>query len=84
MASEKVKSVILHGVPYVINDKNELFFYGSQPLLQIGTWNQATDTVTLLSDWQTKAEPFLHTYKEQLRIHTNDTLEKARALQIGS
>jgi hypothetical protein len=84
MATEKVKTVTLHGVPYVMNDKNELFFYGSQPLVKIGYWTPETQIVTLLDDWEKKAESFVTSYRNQLNTHTVNSLEKARELQLGS
>jgi hypothetical protein len=84
MATEKVKTVTLHGVPYVINDKNELFFYGSKPLVQIGNWAPDTQIVSLLDDWESKAEGFVKTYRTQLNTHTTLSLENASQLQLGT
>lgn len=90
-----MKTLILHGVPYNVNDMNQVFLYTKHstsssnaasespmtPAPQIGTYDPETQKLTLFPDWQTKSEEFLTVYRKMLQEVSTDALEKARILQ---
>jgi hypothetical protein len=92
-----MKTLILHGVPYNVNDTNQVFLYTKQttssssnvaastthltPSPQVGTYEPETQKLTLFHDWQTKSEEFLTMYRKTLQNDSAIALEKARVLQ---
>jgi hypothetical protein len=79
-----MKVQTIHGVPYHINESNQVFFYektltGSKPA--IGTWDATQQRLTLFSEWQTIVHDTVKSYRAQLNEHTEKELQKARELQ---
>ena len=75
-----MKTITIHGVPYTINDKHEVFLYKG-PEIAIGSWNIETQILTLHPNWQELAAPFLASYREQVGISAKDAIQKAKELQ---
>ena len=75
----KNTTLTIHGVPYTVNEKQEAFLYNSS--VCIGTWDSATQTLHLKDDWQTISQPFLDSYREQVRATSVAAMEKAYELQ---
>ncbi len=83
-----MKTLILHGVPYNVNDTNEVFLYTKQTSSSlsaphIGTYEPTTQTLTLFPDWQAKSSEFLAAYRKTLQTDSAEALEKARILQTS-
>ena len=76
-----MKTLTLHGVPYNVNDKNEVFLYKGPSDLCIGTWDPATQTLNLIDGWQEKATPFLAEHRKQVQDATLAAMKKAHELQ---
>lgn len=84
-----MKTITLQGVPYSFTevksdskqDKLDLFVYGSTPPIPIGSYDPSTEKLTLDTDWKTKSDSFLNSYRATLAENTRLALEKARALQ---
>jgi hypothetical protein len=76
-----MKTITHHGIPYSMNEKNELFVYSSSPPILIGSFNSDTQDVTLHTDWKEKSQSFLNAYRSNLKQMTESALEKAAALQ---
>jgi hypothetical protein len=83
-----MKTLTLHGVPYNVNDKNEVFLYkGPASSMQdasnlcIGSWNPTTQTIALKEGWQQLAAPFLAEWRQQVRETTEAAMKKAHELQ---
>ncbi len=92
-----MKTLILHGVPYNVNDTNQVFLYSKSNVsasapatsptsvapIQVGTYDPASGFVQLFPDWEAKSAAFLTHYRETLRQSTEEALEKARILQTS-
>ena len=76
-----MKTLTLNGVPYSVNEKQELFLYSSSPPVRIGSYTSSSQKVSLDSDWKTKSQSFLTQYRTTLSQTTAAALEKAAALQ---
>ncbi len=80
----QMKVQTIHGVPYYINEANQVFFYSKTtqgPKEPIGTWDPTRQHLQLDPDWQTTVKDFLEMYRKQLKEHTMAEMEKAKALQ---
>jgi hypothetical protein len=82
-----MKTVTLHGVPYQIDDKNNVYMYQPSSLNQtpiaLGTWDPEKEKLTLIPDWKQKAKSFVEKYRSDLHNYTEESLEKAKALQLA-
>ena len=76
-----MKTITIYGVPYSVNEKNELFLYSSSPPVHIGTYDSEKAKVNLFADWKTKSEEYVKQYRASLFDHCKVALEKAVALQ---
>ena len=76
-----MKTLTLNGVPYSVNEKQELFVYSSNPPIRIGSYDSSSQTISIDSDWKTKSNAFLTQYRTSLAQTTAAALEKAAALQ---
>jgi hypothetical protein len=76
-----MKTVTIHGVPYQIDDKNNIYIYESSPPIALGTWDSEKEKLTLIPNWKTKAKSFVEKYRSNLHQNTEESLEKAKALQ---
>jgi hypothetical protein len=77
----KMKTLTINGVPYSVNEKQELFLYSSTPPIRIGSYDTASQKISIDSDWKTKSQAFLTQYRTSLAQSTAAALEKAAALQ---
>ncbi len=90
-----MKTLILHGVPYNVNDMNEIFLYtklntsGSSNAAssvhspQIGTYDPTTQKLTFFPDWEMRSAEFVTNYRKMLQQESAEALEKARILQTS-
>ncbi len=83
--ANKMKVLTIHGVPYLTNEKNEVFLYqssqdSSQPHL-IGSWDPAQQKLILQEEWKEAAQAFVDKYRGTLRASTEEAMERARELQ---
>ncbi len=79
-----MKVQTIHGVPYYVNEANQVFFYSKTtqvPKEPIGVWDPARQHLQLVPDWETKVKEFVVSYRQQLKEHTMAEMEKAKALQ---
>lgn len=79
-----MKTLTIQGVPYAVNDKNEVFLYlpkGSTNHIQIGNYDTSKITVNLFSDWEVRAKPFVEEYRKVLKVKTEAAMEKAKDIQ---
>ena len=82
-----MKLITIHGVPYNINDKQEVFLYekaASSSTLStpsIGTWDASSQRLHLHTNWQTIIQPHITTYRTNLKTHTEQEIQKAKELQ---
>jgi hypothetical protein len=79
-----MKVQTINGVPFYINETNQIFFYektptGSKPA--IGTWDTVQQRLNLFPEWQTLMQEGVTSYRTQLKEHTEKELQKARELQ---
>ena len=92
-----MKTLILHGVPYNVNDTNQIFLYTKQttsssnaaaihpitPAPQIGTYEPTTQKLTFFPDWESRSVEFITNYRKMLEHESAEALEKARILQTS-
>ncbi len=84
-----MKTITIHGVPYQIDDKNNVYMYQTNSLQQkqtpvaLGTWDPEKEKLILVNNWKTKAKGFVEKYRSDLHNYTEESLEKARALQLA-
>lgn len=76
-----MKTLTIHGVPYSINEKNEVFLYKGSTDLSIGSWDASKQKLTLDPKWQELAQPFLATYRNQVEESSVTAMKKAKELQ---
>lgn len=78
-----MKVQTINGVPYYINEANNIFFYSKTqtPTVSIGIWDPARQFLQLHPDWETIVKENVTSYREQLHEHTTTEMEKAKALQ---
>jgi hypothetical protein len=79
-----MKVQTINGVPYYINEANQLFFYSKvsqTPTNSIGTWDPVCLLLQLHDNWETIVKDYMTSYREQLNEHTKTEMEKAKALQ---
>ena len=79
-----MKVQTINGVPYYINEANQIFFYSKvsqTPKESIGIWDPARQHLQLYDNWQTIVKESVTSYREQLHEHTTLEMEKAKALQ---
>ena len=76
-----MKVQTLQGVPYTVNETGELFVYGSEPTLRIGTYNSQTKEVVLVDKWQQDLDTWLAEYRAKLKIATQEAMKRALELQ---
>jgi hypothetical protein len=76
-----MKVITINGVPYQIDDKNNIYMYESSPPITLGTWDPSKEKLSLVNDWKTKAKSFVEKYRSNLHQNTEESLEKARQLQ---
>ena len=76
-----MKTVTIHGVPYLINEKSEVFLYSSVPPILLGHYVKETNSLTLTKDWETSAADWLQHYRKGLKEQTTVALQKAAELQ---
>ena len=78
-----MKTQIINGVPYLINDKGEVFVYSSVPPIPIGSYASDTKILSLSEDWEQRMSDWVANYSNGLKQETDDALEKAKQLQIS-
>ena len=80
-----MKTLTIQGVPYTVNDKNEVFLYqpasSKEKHVHIGTYDSTTQTVTLFDDWEERSEEHVKAYRESLKQKTEVAMVKARDIQ---
>lgn len=80
-----MKTLTIQGVPYAVNDKNEVFMYqhssSTDKHVQIGTYDPKTLTVSLFEKWQDAVEERVTLYRASLKKKTEEAMEKARKVQ---
>ncbi len=79
--SQQMKTLTLNGVPYLVNDKGEVFVYSSVPPIPIGTYAADTKILSLSEDWEQRMSDWVEHYRNNLKTDTETALEKARQLQ---
>ena len=72
---------MIDGVPYLINDKGEVFLYSSVPPISLGHYVKETATLKLREGWQESAADWLVHYRKGLKENTTVALQKAAELQ---
>lgn len=79
-----MKVITIYGVPYHVNDKNEVFLYSSSQVpispVQIGYLDD-DKKLHIDPDWQTKSQEALSQYRSSLAQKTEEDLQKARVIQ---
>jgi hypothetical protein len=78
-----MKTQIINGVPYLINDKGEVFVYSSVPPIPSGSYASDTKILSLSEDWEQRMSDWVAYYRNGLKQETDDALEKAKQLQIS-
>jgi hypothetical protein len=80
-----MKTLTIQGVPYAVNDKNEVFLYqhasSTEKHVQIGTYDSKNLVVNLFDTWQENAEERLQAYRNSLKEKTEAAMVKAREIQ---
>ena len=80
-----MKTLTIQGVPYTMNDKNEVFLYqptsSKEKHVQIGTYDSTNQTVTLFENWEERSEEHVKGYREALKQKTEAAMAKARDIQ---
>ena len=80
-----MKVITIHGIPYQIDDKNNIYMYqdkpSSSPPVALGTWDPEKEKLDLVPNWKTVAKSFVEKYRSNLQQYTEESLEKARQLQ---
>jgi hypothetical protein len=78
-----MKVQTINGVPYFINESNQVFFYDKSKTTQtsIGHWDPARQHLELAANWQEIVRESVIKYREQLNEHTQAEMTKARELQ---
>ena len=76
-----MKTQTINGVPYLINDKGEVFLYSSVPPISLGHYVKETKVLTLREGWQESAEDWVVHYRKVLKENTTIALQKAAELQ---
>jgi hypothetical protein len=76
-----MKTLTLNGVPYLVNDKGEVFVYSSVPPIPIGTYAADTKILTLSEDWEQRMSDWVEYYRTNLKTDTETSLERAKQLQ---
>ena len=79
-----MKVQTINGVPYLINEANEVFVYSSVPPIAVGTYSPDTKVISLHADWEVRMESWMKHYRENLKESTEEALKKAKALQASS
>ena len=74
-----MKVLTIHGVPYNVNEKQEVFLYKSE--ICIGSYDAATQILQLKDNWQEVAQPFLLEHRAQVNATSVAAMQKARELQ---
>jgi hypothetical protein len=76
-----MKTTIIDGVPYLLNEAGEVFVYSAVPQIQIGNYAADTKILTLMDDWEKRMDEWVGHYRNGLKAHTQDELKKAVELQ---
>lgn len=76
-----MKTTTINGVPYLMNEKGEVFVYSAVPEIHIGNYSADTKILALLPDWEKRMEEWLSYYRTNLKTHTQEELKKAAELQ---
>jgi hypothetical protein len=79
-----MKTQTIDGVPYLINEKGEVFLYSSVPPIQLGTYNKEAKVLSLHDDWQEKSASWVDHFRQGLKTTTTIALQKAAELQKAS
>ncbi len=77
MSTSTMKTQTLDGIPYTVGSNNELYIHGSEPVVQIGTYNPSTKEVVLVDKWQTVLDTWLTQYRANLKAATEAAMKKA-------
>jgi hypothetical protein len=90
-----MKVQTINGVPYHVNDKNEVFLYNNNVnkssssnattthiSLPIGIWDPVRNHLQMYDDWQTRIQSEVETYRTTLKDLTDSEMTKARELQM--
>ena len=76
-----MKTQTINGVPYLINDKGEVFLYSSVPPISLGQYVKETKSLKLHTAWQESATDWVMHYRNGLKGQTTIALQKAAELQ---
>lgn len=76
-----MKTLTLHGVPYSVNDKNEVFLYKGPADVSIGSWDAEKQKLTLKEGWKEMAQPFLESYRSKVKENSDQAMQRAKELQ---
>ena len=74
-----LKTLTIQGVPYLVNEKGDVFVYSSVPPIQIGTHSEKI--LTLAEDWKTRMEDWTQDYRRNLQEQTKAALQRAAEIQ---
>lgn len=74
-----LKTLTIHGVPYLINEKGEVFVYSSVPPIQIGTYSE--NILNLAEDWKMRMDDWTKDYRRNLQEQTTIALQRAAEIQ---
>ena len=80
-----MKTLTIQGVPYAVNDKNEVFLYqhssSKDKHVHIGLYDSTSQTVTLFDNWEEHSEEHVKVYRNALKAKTETAMAKAREIQ---
>ena len=76
-----MKVQTLQGIPYLVSETGDLYAYGKEPVLRIGTYNSQTKEVVLIDKWQQVLETWLVEYRAKLKTATQEAMKRALELQ---
>jgi hypothetical protein len=80
-----MKTLTIQGVPYTLNDKNEVFLYqhssSKDNHIHIGSYDSTSQTVKLFDDWEERSEEHVKAYRNALKAKTEAAMAKAREIQ---
>lgn len=76
-----MKTQAINGVPYLINEKGEVFLYSSVPPISLGHYTKETNTLKLHEGWEDSATDWVKHYRKGLKENTIIALQKATELQ---
>jgi len=71
----RMKTITVNGVPYSLNDKQEVYMYGTP--VRVGVLD-AKKAILFADGWMTAAEEYRAEYRGILKERTGEAMEKAK------